>query len=133
MISSSEKLRMLIEEVSPLIEQYTREVCPGCTEVCCAQRHAVPDAEDLRFFRDLGADIPELDHDRTAWEPCQFLGPAGCGRPRWMRPFRCTWYFCAPLLRALEDGPARRYRQLVGILGEIATLRSAYGAGTGTV
>ena len=47
------------------------------------------------------------------------LGPKGCVQPRWMRPFKCTWYFCEPLLKALDDGPQKKARQLYALLEEL--------------
>jgi len=116
------KLRALFEEVSPLIEDYTSKVCPSCKDVCCKQRHAYYDGEDRIYISALGLSFPEYS-ERDLEEPCEFLSSDGCSRPRWQRPFRCTWYFCGPLLRHMHEGPARPYRRLVGLLKEIVELK----------
>ncbi|NOZ24856.1 MAG: hypothetical protein GXO94_02030 [Nitrospirae bacterium] len=116
------RLRALFEEISPLIEGYTSKVCPSCEDVCCKQKHAYYDSEDLVYVSALGLALPEYG-DRGLEEPCEFLSVSGCSRPRWQRPFRCTWYFCEPLLRHMEEGPGRPYRRLVGLLQEIVELK----------
>lgn len=40
------------------------------------------------------------------------MGQQGCTQPRWLRPFRCTWYFCDPLIKALDEGSQRKARKL---------------------
>lgn len=115
-------LRMLFEEISPLIEGYTSEVCPDCEDVCCKQKHAYYDSEDMICISALGLSSPEYS-ERGLEEPCEFLSFNGCSRPRWQRPFRCTWYFCEPLLRHMSDGPGRPHRRLVSLLQDIVELR----------
>jgi hypothetical protein len=39
-----------------------------------------------------------------------------------MRPFRCTWYFCEPLLAALNNGPQKKARRLSAALQEMIDL-----------
>jgi len=119
-----ERLKELFIEVSPFIELYTGRVCPRCTQVCCTQRHAFADERDLIFMHALGIDAELPDSERPLEGACQWLGPAGCEKPRWMRPFRCTWFFCEPLLRVMEDGPQRGYRRLIGMMGEMVRLYS---------
>ncbi|MGD0884210.1 MAG: hypothetical protein ABSA46_04915 [Thermodesulfovibrionales bacterium] len=129
----AERLKELFAEISPMIESYTREVCPQCAQVCCKQRHALPDAKDRVFLRALGLESPPYDNRRSPDEQCQFLGSTGCVNPRWMRPFRCTWFFCEPLLRAMDEGAGKRCRKLTALLGEIVKMsndlqgRSLYG------
>ncbi len=116
-------LRVLFEEISPLIERYTSEVCPYCENVCCKQRHAYYDGEDMIYISALGLSVPEYS-ERGLEEPCEFLSINGCSRPGWHRPFRCTWYFCGPLLQHMNDGLGRPHRRLVGLLQDIVELRS---------
>jgi len=116
-------LRVLFEDISPLIERYTSEVCPDCENVCCKQRHAYYDAEDMIYISARGLSVPEYS-ERGLEEPCEFLSFKGCSRPGWQRPFRCTWYFCGPLLQHMNDGPGRPHRRLVGLLQDIVELRS---------
>ncbi len=115
-------LRELFEEISPLIEGYTSEVCPYCEDVCCKQKHAYYDSEDIIYISALHLSSPEYSK-RGLEEPCEFLSCNGCSRPRWQRPFRCTWYFCGPLLRHMNNGPGRPHRRLVALLRDIVDLR----------
>ncbi len=117
-------LYRLLERASPLIEQYTSEVCPTCEDVCCKQKHAYFDDEDMIYITALGVEVPEYD-ERGPEEPCQFLSERGCTRPRGHRPFRCTWYFCPPLLSYMAGGKGRPYRRLVALLKEIGLKREA--------
>jgi hypothetical protein len=36
-----------------------------------------------------------------------------------MRAFKCTWYFCEPLLAALNEGEPRKARRLSAALQEM--------------
>jgi hypothetical protein len=109
--------------VSPLIERYTHEVCPSCESVCCIDRHGAHEEEDMAFMAMLGEGLPPGKPREDESEPCRHLSPAGCALPRWRRPYRCTWYFCDPLLEAMPQGDPRAYRQLVSGLQRLAGLR----------
>jgi len=116
------KLKRLLIESSPLIEEYTGEICPGCADVCCRQKHGRYSEKDLSYLRALGEAAPLRDAARPLEGGCEMMGPGGCRGPRWLRPFKCTWYFCAPLLKALDEGPPRKARQLSAMLQEMADL-----------
>lgn len=119
------KLKQVLIESSPLIEAYTAAVCPDCTAVCCKQKHGILPEKDGRYLMALGINIPPRDTSRPLEGPCELMGPNGCVHPRWMRPFRCTWYFCGPLLAALNEGPQKKTRHLTAVLQEMVHL---YGA-----
>ena len=112
----AQRLRQLLMESSPLIEEYTAVVCPGCVDVCCKQKHGTHGERDLAYLHALGAPAPPLEAGRDPDGPCQFMGPAGCTLPRWKRAFKCTWFFCEPLLAALDEGEPRKARQLSAAL-----------------
>ncbi len=117
----AKELKEILIEASPLIEDYTRITCALCEHVCCKQRHAIPEEKDLIYMKLAG--IPEYSLDnRGPEEPCQFLGPAGCMKPRWQRPLRCTWYFCERLLKTMDEGDQRKARRLIEIIKEIVEL-----------
>jgi hypothetical protein len=118
----AEKLKQFLIESSLLIEEYTREVCPGCTDVCCRQKHGIFRERDIWYLHALGVEVPPRDEARPLEGPCQFMGPEGCVQPRWLRPFKCTWYFCEPLLAALNQGPQRKARWLSAQLQEMILL-----------
>ncbi|HAK61493.1 MAG TPA: hypothetical protein DCO77_14140 [Nitrospiraceae bacterium] len=117
--SQAEQLKELLVRSSPLIEEYTAMVCPECSDVCCRQKHGTFREADRIYLGALGIEIPPSDPERTPEGPCQFMGPTGCVRPRWLRPFKCTWYFCEPLLAALNEGPQKKARQLSAALQEM--------------
>ena len=116
------RLQQLLTETSPLIEAYTSTVCPSCTDVCCRQRHGLFTSRDRAYLAALRPEAPLHDPLHPLDGPCQFLGPEGCVKPRWQRAWKCTWYFCEPLLRALEEGPAKQARALSAALAEMARL-----------
>ena len=121
-------LREAYDEVSPMIEECTAEVCPDCTSVCCIDRHANHEPEDLNFLKALKAygetdplpSEPPLELDAL---PCRHLGASGCSIERWRRPHRCTWYFCSPLLKHFEEADPRAYRRLVAALRRVVEIR----------
>ncbi len=115
------RLKELLIEVSPVIEEYTRQVCPQCHDVCCKQKHAIPEERDILYLRLIGLSMPSID-DRDHEETCQFLGEKGCIKPRWQRPLRCTWYFCEALLKAIDEGDQRKARRLIDMIKEIVHL-----------
>ena len=120
--STAEKLKRLLIEHSHLIEEYTAVACPDCTDVCCRQKHCLFREKDIVYLTALGIGIPPRDGTRPPEGPCEFLGNEGCARPRWLRPFKCTWYFCDPLLRAMNDGPQKKARALSTLLQEMIGL-----------
>ncbi len=116
------KLKQLLIDSSALIEEYTAAVCPGCIDVCCKQRHGMFQENDILYLHALGREVPPRDQGSLLDGPCELMGPRGCSQPRWLRPFKCTWYFCEPLLKALDDGPPRKARRLSATLQEMADL-----------
>jgi hypothetical protein len=121
-VETAEKLKQLLIESSSMIEDYTREVCPACAEVCCKQKHGTFQENDIVYLHALGRKVPPRDQGRPLEGPCELMRPHGCVQPRWLRPFRCTWYFCEPLLKALNDGPSRKARRLSALLQEMVDL-----------
>jgi hypothetical protein len=112
----AEQFKRLLIESTPIIEEYTAKLCPACTDVCCKQKHGILRASDIRYLRALGETLPSRDKTRPLEGPCELMGPQGCVQPRWLRPFKCTWYFCEPLLNALQEAPPRKARQLSAML-----------------
>jgi len=118
-IAAAVRLQLLLIETAPLIEQYTREICPGCADVCCRQKHGIYRERDALYLNALGTAIPARDPSRPLDGPCEALGKFGCKHPRWLRPFKCTWYFCDPLLEAMNDGPQKKARALSGVMKDM--------------
>ncbi len=115
----AERLKKLLIQSSPLIEEYTAAVCPDCVDVCCRQKHGTHRSRDLAYLHALGTTAPPLEAGRNPDGPCQFMGRAGCTLPRWTRAFKCTWFFCEPLLTALDEGDPRKARRLSAALQEM--------------
>ncbi len=130
-------LRSLIDEVSPFIQLNTSMVCPGCERVCCVNRHGYYDRQDLIYIFTLGLRHPEYREGLEDTAPCQFLSSSGCSIGRSLRPFRCNWYFCTPLLVHMENGPAKPYREFVNRFSVIVEMRrrmlEAFEARTGSL
>lgn len=114
-----------ISAVDAFLQENTAAVCPSCRKVCCANRHAYYDYEDLIYIYALGRRPPPYAERRGDAEPCQFIGAAGCSVPRPLRPFRCTWYFCDTLLQHIESGPAKAYRLFVNRFRQTVSARGA--------
>jgi len=121
----AEKLKLLLIDSSPLIEEYTSAICPTCREVCCRQKHGLYKDRDHLYLGALGMKVPMRDRTRPGEGPCEMMGPRGCVQPRWMRPFKCTWYFCEPLLAALNEGPQKKARRLPAMLQGMIDLYDA--------
>ncbi|MBI5634192.1 MAG: hypothetical protein HZA15_12030 [Nitrospirae bacterium] len=121
----AEEAREMIEAVSPIIECLTSRVCPDCTSVCCINRHSDFDYSDNIFMSALNKEIPEEDPGVAATDPCRFLGRRGCLRERPERPYRCTWFFCSPLLEVIgEQMPLSDHRNFIEMLRKITELRT---------
>jgi len=125
----AKKLKQLMIESSPMIEEFTAAVCPGCSDVCCRQKHGMFRENDILYLGALGVEEPKRDQGRSPEGPCEWMGPMGCVQPRWIRPFKCTWYFCEPLLKALRDSPPRKARRVSAVLQEMADLYGELGRG----
>ncbi len=123
---SAEKIKELLIEISPLIEEYTALVCPDCRDVCCRQRHGIMNEQDLRYLAALNMPRPVYDPGQLPDGPCQFMGAEGCMSPRWLRPWRCTSYFCDALITAMNAGPQKKARRLSALIQEIVDIRSTW-------
>ncbi len=117
------EIKKVYDELSPVIESFTSRVCPECSEPCCRQRFGIYEREDILFLKTLGYEINDADHGLGPEERCQFLSNRGCTRPRWQRPYRCTWFFCAGLLEAMQADSPAGYRRVVDLLNKIKQLR----------
>jgi hypothetical protein len=107
--------RQIRQELQPLFELFDRLApmcCPGCETVCCLVARVEFDFKDLLLLHALDLTPPPHQLHRHEDEHCRYLGPHGCGLPRLMRPFVCTWYFCAPMLELYRREPPRTQRFL---------------------
>ena len=115
----------LIDSISMDIERYTASVCTNCTSVCCINRHSRHDRSDIIFLTALGEKVPEDLSEIEETGPCRFLVRNGCVLERFQRPYRCTWFFCSPLLDhiAATSGPGG-YRRFLTALQKITEKRT---------
>lgn len=115
----------LIEAISTDIEQHTATICVHCTGVCCIDRHARYDLSDRIFLAALGLTVPEYASRIEETAPCRFLGNCGCSLRRFQRPYRCTWFFCAPLLdHIVAQYAPSAYRRFMRTLQAITETRT---------
>ena len=122
---SAADARDLIETISLDIERYTATVCRDCSSVCCSHRHSRYDRSDSIFLAALGLDVPEYDSNIGETAPCRFLGTKGCVLQRSLRPYRCTWFFCTPLLdHIIKTSDPLAYRRFIRTLRAITEKRT---------
>lgn len=117
------EMKELLTGLSPVIERHTAAVCPSCAEVCCRQGHGSLREQDVAYLAALGESPPTQDPLRSESDPCQFLGSRGCIRERWQRAWKCTWFFCDPLLRSIGEGPQQEARELTRLMNRVMELR----------
>ncbi len=117
------ELKEAFAAVSPFIEKHTALVCPDCEHLCCKDKHGRYDGNDLVFLKAIGAELLPAQHDRKESGPCRFMSERGCSIERWKRPFRCTHFFCDPLLKSLENDNAKLYRAFVEYFQYLISVR----------
>jgi hypothetical protein len=108
-----------VETAGLFIERHTSVLCPACLKVCCVNRHSYHELADIICICALGERAPFYSRGAGDTEPCQFLGERGCSIRRPLRPHRCNWYFCGPLLEHIQTVPAREYRRFIAALRDI--------------
>jgi hypothetical protein len=73
----------------------------------------------------LGEVIPEEHPGIADTDACRFLGTRGCTLKRSQRPYRCTWFFCSPLLdQIMQQTSAADYRKFIEMLRDISKIRT---------
>lgn len=119
----AQELENAFDVIDPFIQEYTAKTCPYCAVVCCANRHGMPTFGDIVSFLAMRRQLPLYDLSISAGAACQFMGARGCVLPRLIRPYRCTWYFCDPLLKQIEIGPASHYRTFIQYVENLSAAR----------
>jgi len=117
------EIKETFDLVSPFIEKHTLMLCPDCEKVCCADKHGRYDSDDLLFLNSLNIEASQDEHERNEEGSCRFITEKGCSLERWMRPFRCTFFFCDRLLNSIEDDNAKLYRAFTGYFQHLVFLR----------
>jgi hypothetical protein len=119
--STAQEVRARIGAVDSFIQRHTSTVCPQCRKVCCINRHAYYNVDDLIYIYALGLKPHEYER-REDTEPCQFLSVKGCRLDRALRPSGCNWYFCDSLFSSMETTSGNAYREFDDALQELADL-----------
>ncbi|MDI6790760.1 MAG: hypothetical protein QME44_08745 [Thermodesulfobacteriota bacterium] len=112
-----------IEATDPLIQEMTSEVCPHCKSSNCTNLNGRFDWCDLIYLAALGLELPPFRDGLRDEEPCQFLAERGCILTRTMRPHRCNWWYCEPLLEVIEKWPPRKQRRFISSIEKITLTR----------
>lgn len=118
----AQQLKEAFDLVSPFIEKHTAIVCPDCENLCCMDRHGRYDGNDLVFLGALGADTSQDACGREETDGCRYMMETGCSLERWKRPYRCTYFFCNPLLKSMEDD-TKLYRAFMTYYEHLVELR----------
>ncbi|MHB8881928.1 MAG: hypothetical protein ACYC69_10530 [Thermodesulfovibrionales bacterium] len=119
---AAQEIALMIDGLDDYQEQAAEAVCPECGQVCCINRHAHHEHEDIIYLYALGYDLPEYQQGIEDTAACQFLAGSGCTINRTLRPHRCNAYFCSPFLETMQQRPAPEYRRLMEIL-QLITLK----------
>jgi hypothetical protein len=120
-VDLARQIRDKITRIDPFIQSHTARVCPECRHVCCINRHAYYECDDLIYIYALGLS-PLVFEQGADEEPCQFLAPSGCRLDRTVRPSGCNWYFCDPLYVSMERSEGTAYTDFDNSLQELADL-----------
>ncbi len=118
------ELKDTLITISPFIEKHTAIVCLDCKKVCCADKHGRFGNDDIAFLTALEVDIPHQPIDREETAACRYMTETGCSLQRWMRPYRCTLFFCTPLLKSLEQDDPKLYRAFDDYFQHLISLRT---------
>ncbi len=120
------EIKEVFRTVSPFIEKHTAIVCPDCTHLCCRDKHGRHDQDDITFLRAIHETVPADQPDRDASGPCRYMSNRGCTLERYARPFRCTHFFCDPLLHSLENDNAKLYRAFIEYFQHLISIRQKF-------
>jgi hypothetical protein len=134
MSNSIDKYRATHRRIRRILERYTADLCPVCSEPCCIKPTRVAEF-DVLLANACGCSLPStnpavrekveagiqalLGHRDSSgrMEPCEYLGEQGCVFPGDLRPFECTRWICRPIKRAISPGEMRELRELLHKLG----------------
>ena len=117
------EIKEAFNTVSPFIEKHTAIVCPDCNNLCCKDKHGRHDEDDIKFLKAINEPIPPEQTDRNESGPCRYISEKGFSIERYLRPFRCTHFFCDPLLKSLENDNAKLYRAFITYLKHLICSR----------
>ncbi|MBF0556780.1 MAG: hypothetical protein HQK96_19880 [Nitrospirae bacterium] len=122
----AKRLSAKIAHADPFIMDCNGKVCPQCEGVCCLNKFGRYDIGDVIYLAALGyrpAEILSFSNHDPECLPCKYLSQAGCVISRQLRPFRCNWFFCIPIIEYMENGNKKAYRGFSSLFHEIIRLR----------
>ncbi len=119
----AEELKETFIVLSPFIEKHASVVCPDCEDVCCKDKHGRYDKYDIAFLTALGEYVPQDTIEREEAGPCRYMSDTGCSLERWIRPYRCTFFFCNQLMNSMENDNAKMYRAFRSYLEHLVSVR----------
>jgi len=117
------EISSLIDGLSLFVQRHTEQICPHCENVCCINKHSYNAYDDIVYLCGLGERIVPRKKGIADSEACQFLGEKGCTIRHSLRPYRCTWYFCSPLLEQIGMDELTEYRKFISLLELITRTR----------
>lgn len=120
---SARQARENLEQHFPLFDRFAAQLCPDCVAACCLHARVAYDFTDLVFMHALSLTPPPHQLRRHDREHCRYLGDKGCALPRILRPFICTWYYCAPMLELFRQEPPRDQRRYSAMMSEAQRCR----------
>ncbi|GBE41158.1 MAG TPA: hypothetical protein ENH18_03130 [Nitrospirae bacterium] len=71
----------------------------------------------------LGIDTASDSCGREEAGRCRYMTEKGSDLDRWMRPYRCTFFFCDALLKSLENDNAKLYRTFMEYFKHMVSIR----------
>jgi|GEM_PF-734961 len=113
------KVKDSILNIDDFIQKNTSVICRNCEKVCCINKHGYYEFEDLIFLNAINESLPKYREGIVDEEPCQFLTSHGCTLDRFIRPFRCNWYFCIPLINHMQNQKGKDLRRFENTLQQI--------------
>ena len=117
------EIKEAFNTVSPFIEKHTAKLCPDCKHLCCKDKHGRYDQDDIKFLKAINEVIPPAQLERHESGPCRYMSENGCSIERYLRPFRCTHFFCNPLLKSLEEDNAKLYAAFIEYFKHLISVR----------
>ena len=120
---SARLIQKNFQRLFPLMEDLCLKVCLICKEKCC--RHAKPwyDFRDLIYLHLCELDPPNAQPIGHVNNSCRYLTSDGCGLPREIRPWICTWYICPDQNNILKMGPYTQNQAINSTLLQIKSQR----------
>jgi hypothetical protein len=123
-IPAVREMERLTQDLAIQMETLCASTCSHCPDPCCLTASVWFDFRDLLSFHLLGTPIPIGQPASDYRGRCRYITPGGCGLPRLIRPWICTWYLCPVQSRWLKKQPGSTGRRLLAALERMKTRRS---------